>query len=78
MPKSIRVVHRRVGISNPQQPSHCRRSAPPTARRAVAATAAQCSAAAFKQSLGCLGQVLPNYLEMKANAHLTVWRRAVK
>ena len=77
MPKSIRVVHRRVGISNPQQPSHCRRSAPPTARRAaVAATAAQCSAA-FKQSLGCLGQVLPNYLEMKANAHLTVWR-AVK
>ena len=76
MPKSIRVVHRRVGISNPQQPNRCRRSAPPTARRAVATTAAQCSAA-FKQSLGCLGQVLPNYLEMKANAHLTVWH-AVK
>ena len=83
MPKSIRVVHRRVGISNPQQPCRraaiakcrhsCRPAQPPSAANSPPSPPLLHNAAPHSSKVWvCLGQVLPNYLEMKGNAYLTV------
>ena len=52
----------------------CRAPAPPSAANSPPSPPLLHNAAPHSSKVWvCLGQVLPNYLEMKANAHLNVW-----